>query len=107
MADGEALRLDLFLWWARLAKTREVARALACDGHFRINGRAIDKAHCPVRVGNVLTFAYAGRVRVLRVEALPARRGPAPEAQGCYADLSPAFPPLFPTANVSQQASPD
>ena len=94
------MRLDLFLWWARLAKTREVARALACDGHLRMDGRAIDRAHCPVRVGTVLTFAHAGRVRVVRVETLPTRRGPAPEAQACYLDLSPA-------ANVSQQGTRD
>jgi ribosome-associated heat shock protein Hsp15 len=83
----EAMRLDRFLWFARLAKTRDVAQALACDGRLRIDGRAIDRAHAPVRVGNILTFFHAGRVRVLRVEELPQRRGPAPEAQSCYQEL--------------------
>lgn len=86
MAD-DTMRLDLFLWFARLAKTRPVAQAMACDGHLRIDGRPVDRAHAPVRVGSVLTFAHAGRVRALRVEALPARRGPAPEAQACYVEL--------------------
>ncbi|NJR79707.1 RNA-binding S4 domain-containing protein [Sphingomonas corticis] len=81
------MRLDVFLWYARLAKTRSAAQALAVEGRLRLDGRAIDRAHAPVRVGNVLTFAQAGRVRVLRVEALPHRRGPAPEAQGCYQEL--------------------
>jgi ribosome-associated heat shock protein Hsp15 len=92
------MRLDRFLWWTRLAKTREVAQALASDGHLRLDGRAIDKAHCPVRVGTVLTWAAHGRVRVVRVAALPTRRGPAPEAQACYIDLA---------ANVSQQTAAD
>ena len=88
-----AMRLDRFLWYARLAKTRPSAQALAASGHVRIDGRAVDRAAAPVRVGNVLTFAdHRGRVHLLRIEALPARRGPAAEARLCYADL----------ANVSQ-----
>lgn len=101
MADG--MRLDRFLWWVRLAKTRSAAQAIAADGHLRIDGRPVDRAHTCVRVGNVLTFATHGRVRVVRVEALPHRRGPAPEAQGCYQDLSQPMPP----ANVSQKAAAD
>lgn len=81
------MRLDVFLWFARLAKTRTVAQALACDGRFRISGRSVDRPAAPVRVGDILTFAHHGRVRVLRVAALPARRGPASEAQGCYEEL--------------------
>ena len=92
------MRIDLFLWYVRVAKTRSIAQAMACDGHLRIDGRAIDRAHAPVRVGNILTFAQAGDVRVLRVEALPHRRGPAPEAQGCYQDLLTGE-----IANVSQE----
>ena len=85
MAD--AMRIDRFLWFVRLAKTRSDAQAIAEKGRLRIDGRAIDRAHCPVRIGNVLTFAANDRVRVIRVEALPTRRGPAPEAQACYQDL--------------------
>lgn len=83
------MRLDVFLWYARLVKTRPAAQQLAAEGRLRLDGRAIDRAHAPVRVGNVLTFALHGRVRVLRVESLPHRRGPAPEAQACYQELTP------------------
>lgn len=93
------MRLDRFLWWARLAKTRSAAQAIAEGGRFRISGRVIERAHCPVRVGDVLTYPAHGRVRVVRVEALPARRGPAPEAQECYTDLL--------SENVSQQSAND
>ncbi|SEN81059.1 ribosome-associated heat shock protein Hsp15 [Sphingomonas gellani] len=90
MADANAvtMRLDRFLWFARLAKTRTVAQDLAATGRLRCDGRLIDRAHAPVRVGNVLTFAAHGHVRTVRVEALPARRGPAPEARACYSELS-------------------
>ena len=96
------MRLDRFLWFARLAKTRDAAQAMACDGHLRLDGRAIAKAAAPVRVGSVLTFAKAGAVRVVRVEALPPRRGPAPEARLCYQDLTPGA-----DANDSQEGGDD
>ncbi|APX64858.1 S4 domain-containing protein [Sphingomonas sp. gentR] len=83
----ESMRLDRFLWWARIAKSRETAQAMACDGHFRMDGRAIDRAHAPVRIGSILTFAHHGQVRVLRVESLPVRRGPPAEGRACYCDL--------------------
>jgi ribosome-associated heat shock protein Hsp15 len=81
------MRLDRFLWFVRLAKTRSAAQAIAVDGRVRIDGRAVGRAHAAVRVGNVLTFVCNGRVRVVRVAALPSRRGPAPEAQLCYAEV--------------------
>ena len=102
-APGEAMRLDIFLWYARLAKTRGLAQDLSCTGRMRIDGRLIERAHAPVRIGNVLTYAQGGRVRTIRVCALPARRGPAPEAQACYTDLAAATDAG--DANVSQQAS--
>lgn len=85
---AESLRLDKFLWFARIVKTRALAQALAEGGRLRISGRTVDRAHAPVRVGDVLSFAVHGRVRVLRVEALPARRGPPPEARALYAELA-------------------
>lgn len=97
------MRLDKYLWFVRLAKTRNSAQDLAEARHLRIDGRVADKAAAPVRVGNILTFPLYGQVRVIRVEALPIRRGPAPEAQACYTELKPGGG----TANVSQQAGDD
>ena len=86
------MRLDRFLWFARLAKTRSAAQTIAAEGRMRIDGRAVDRAHAAVRVGNVLTFVCNGRVRVVRVAALPPRRGPAPEAQACYTEIKEPYP---------------
>ncbi|WP_165374804.1 S4 domain-containing protein [Sphingomonas montana] len=102
MADG--LRLDKYLWYVRIARTRTLAADLAADGHIRIDGRTVARAHAPVRVGNVLSFALHGRVRILRVESIPARRGSAPEAQACYTDLSP--PPVVAGANPASEIAP-
>lgn len=86
MAEA-SLRLDKFLWFVRLVRTRSFAQATAEAGHLRIDGRVVDRAHAAVRVGNVLSFPLHDRVRVIRVEALPPRRGPAAEARACYTDL--------------------
>jgi ribosome-associated heat shock protein Hsp15 len=84
---ADSLRLDKFLWFARIVKTRGLAQQLAEAGRLRIGGRVVDRAHAPVRAGDVLSFALRGTVRVLRIEALPARRGPPAEARALYTDL--------------------
>jgi ribosome-associated heat shock protein Hsp15 len=81
------MRLDRFLWFARFAKTRSAAQALAQTGTFRVDGRRIERGHVAVRVGSILAFVQGSRVRAIRIEKLPPRRGPAPEAQACYSDL--------------------
>ena len=89
MAEAPAsLRLDKFLWFARIVKTRALAQAMAEDGRLRLNGRVVDKAHVLVRVGDVLGFARQSEVRVLRIEALPVRRGPPAEARALYSELT-------------------
>ena len=86
MADS--LRLDKFLWFARIVKTRSAGQTFAEDGRIRIHGRVVDRAHAQVRVGDVLSFAHRGQVRVLKVEALPVRRGPPAEARLLYCELT-------------------
>jgi ribosome-associated heat shock protein Hsp15 len=84
---AESLRLDKFLWFARIVKTRGLAQQLAEEGRLRISGRLVERAHCPVRVGDVLSFAQRGQVRVLKVETLPTRRGPPAEARTLYSEV--------------------
>lgn len=78
------MRIDKLLWYLRLARTRPVAQAMAVEGHIRLNGRRIDRAHQKIAVGDVLTVPTGLGVRVLEILSLPLRRGPAPEAQACY-----------------------
>ena len=89
-AMADAMRLDRFLWWSRISASRNFAQALAEGGHLRIDGRPVDRAHVAVRPGNILAFlTHGGQVRVIRIEALPHRRGPPPEARLCYVELTP------------------
>lgn len=77
-------RIDRFLWFVRLSGNRSAAQTLAERGIVRLNGRRIDRAHAPVRPGDLLTLPVGADVRVIRILALPARRGPAPEARAHY-----------------------
>ena len=81
------MRIDLFLHRARLAKSRTQAQALIGQGTARVDGRRIDKPSDSVRVGSVIAFACRGHVRVLRVLALPPRRGPPAEARAAYEEI--------------------
>jgi len=92
MPDGRQ-RLDKWLWYARLAKTRTLAQRLAISGHVRINRDKTDSASQPVRTGDVLTVALPSGVRVLKILATGERRGPAAEARLLYEDLSPPASP--------------
>jgi ribosome-associated heat shock protein Hsp15 len=95
VTDGaDRLRIDRWLWFARVVKTRPLAQALATGGRVRVNGRKIDQASHPVRLGDVLTIGVAGRVRVLRVTGFAERRGSAADASALFEELTaPAGPP--------------
>lgn len=84
------LRIDKWLWQARFFKTRSLAARQVSAGHVRVNGDRAQKPAQTVGPGDVLTFAQGRVVRVVRVEILGERRGPAPEAQTLYTDLTPA-----------------
>ena len=83
------LRLDKWLWYARFFKTRSLATGICNAGHLRIGGEIISKAHHKIRLGDILTFPQDQQIRVVKVLSLASRRGPAPEAQALYEDLSP------------------
>lgn len=92
MTAGEKLRLDKWLWHARFFKTRSLAAAQVAGGAVRINGNLTQKRASNVGPGDVLTFTQGDHVRVIQIEAIGQRRGPAPEAQMLYTDLSPPQP---------------
>ncbi|MEW5964811.1 MAG: RNA-binding S4 domain-containing protein [Pseudomonadota bacterium] len=89
-APGAAQRLDKWLWFARIAKTRTLAAALVSAGKIRVNRKRVDKPSQAVRPGDVLTASLGRAVRIIRVIEPGTRRGPASEAQRLYEELTPA-----------------
>ena len=81
------MRLDRYLFFIRLVKSRTLAQGLIEAGHVRIDGKRVTKTAEEVRAGSVIALPLRGQVRVLRVTSLPARRGPASEARLAYEEI--------------------
>jgi ribosome-associated heat shock protein Hsp15 len=82
----DRLRLDKWLWAARLAKTRALAAEDIERGRVLVNGQPA-KPGRELKAGDHLSLrAPGGEPRVLVVLALSGVRGPAPLAQTLYAE---------------------
>ncbi len=81
------MRIDRFLYCIRLVKSRTAAQALIEQGHVRVDGKRVLKSASEVSAGQVIALPLRGAIRILRVIALPARRGPLAEAQCHYEEL--------------------
>lgn len=78
---GESVRIDRWLWAARMYKTRSQAAAAIEGGKVRLND-ARPKTGAPVRVGDIVRVRHGPIERTLRVTGLAERRGRASEAAG-------------------------
>lgn len=81
------MRIDRFLVFIRLVKSRTLAQRVIETGHVRLDGKRVEKPSEDVQVGSTIALPLHDEVRVLRVVSLPARRGPAAEARACYEEL--------------------
>jgi ribosome-associated heat shock protein Hsp15 len=78
------MRIDKLLWFLRFVRSRSLSRQWIEDGHIRRNGQRVTRCGQPILAGDKLTLPWRESVLVIEVTALPARRGPASEAQACY-----------------------
>jgi ribosome-associated heat shock protein Hsp15 len=90
MTAGERQRIDKWLFFARVVKSRSLAAKLVTAGRVRVNREKVDQASYPVKPGDVLTITLDRRVLVYRILSSGVRRGPATEARTLYEDLTPA-----------------
>ena len=81
-------RVDKWLWFARIVKSRTLAAKLVTEGHVRVNSIRTETPASAVGPGDVLTVALEREVKVLRILANADRRGPYSAARLLYADLS-------------------
>lgn len=86
-------RLDKWLWYARVTKSRTVASLHIEKGRIRVNRARVEKPSHVVRPGDVVTASVASGIRVLKILAPGIRRGPAKEAQLLYEELTPVDAP--------------
>ncbi|MBK9133672.1 MAG: RNA-binding S4 domain-containing protein [Betaproteobacteria bacterium] len=81
------MRLDKWLWAARLFKTRALAAEAVERGRVQVNGQPA-KPGRELRCGDRLQVRQGIDERTLDVLALSAVRGPAPVAQALYAETA-------------------
>ncbi|MFV1600856.1 MULTISPECIES: RNA-binding S4 domain-containing protein [unclassified Phaeobacter] len=104
---SEKIRIDKWLWQARFFKTRSLSAKMVSAGHLRLNGNKIAKPAQNVSLGDVLTFPQGRIIRTVRVEAPGTRRGPAPEAQALYFDLTEKQDPVPRNPRYEGKGRPD
>ena len=92
VTPAAGVRVDKWLWAARMFKTRSLATK-ACDaGHVKLGGENTKPAKL-VRIGDTLEIVTPGGLKILEVKGLSDERGPAPAARSLYEDHSPPPPP--------------
>jgi len=84
---AQALRIDRWLWCARLYKTRSLAAQAVSAGRVRVGDLRVKPSRL-LKCGELLHLSLGGRELELNVLAIPARRGPASEARGCYRETA-------------------
>ena len=89
MPEGRQ-RIDKWLFFARVTKSRSLGAKLAAGGRVRINGEKTTQAADLVKPGDALTITLERRILIYRVISTGVRRGPAEEARTLYEDLTPA-----------------
>ncbi len=91
VSSGNSIRIDKLLWFLRFCRNRTMAKKLAEQGHVRLNGRRVERAHLLVRANDILTLPVGRDIQVIRIISLPERRGGAPAAQSCYEILKQGY----------------
>jgi ribosome-associated heat shock protein Hsp15 len=82
-AVDDPVRIDRWLWAARLARTRPLAAEAVSGGRVHVNGAAV-KPSRDVRPGDEIEVTTGQVRRTVVVRGTAVRRGPAPEAQRLY-----------------------
>jgi ribosome-associated heat shock protein Hsp15 len=86
---GTRQRIDKWLFFARMAKSRSIAQALINSNNVRVNGDLVSQSSFQVKPGDQVNLKLERRDLVLVVKTGGDRRGPFEEARLLYDDLTP------------------
>jgi ribosome-associated heat shock protein Hsp15 len=104
--DDDRVRLDKWLWAARLYKTRSLAAQAVEAGHVRIEGQRSKPARA-VRVGDRLEITRGHERLELVIRALAKQRGPAPQAQSLYEESAASIARKMLARSLREAAGPE
>ena len=87
--EKKTIRLDIYLYYIRIFKSRSLATKFVSTNRLRISGQVTQKPHKLISIGNVLTMIINDNIKILRVLDIPKRRGPYSESLNFYEDITP------------------
>ena len=87
--EKKTLRLDIYLYYIRIFKSRSIATKFVLTNRLRISGQVTQKPHKMISVGDVLTMTINDNIKILKVLDIPNRRGPYSESLNFYEDITP------------------
>ena len=87
--EKKTLRLDIYLYYIRIFKSRSIATRFVLTNRLRISGQVTQKPHKMISIGDVLTITINDNINVLKVLDIPNRRGPYSESLNFYEDITP------------------
>ena len=87
--EKKTLRLDTYLYYIRIFKSRSIATKFVLTNRLRISGQVTQKPHRMISIGDVLTMTINDNVKILKVLDIPNRRGPYSESLNFYEDITP------------------
>ena len=87
--EKKALRLDVYLYFIRIFKSRSVSTKFILSNRLRISGQVTQKPHKMISIGDVLTMTINDSIKILKVLDIPNRRGPYSESLNFYEDITP------------------
>ncbi len=87
--EKKTIRLDIYLYYIRIFKSRSIATKFISTNRLRISGQVTQKPHKMISIGDVLTMTINDNIKILKVLDIPNRRGPYSESLNFYEDITP------------------
>jgi ribosome-associated heat shock protein Hsp15 len=87
--SGSRQRIDKWLFFARMVKSRSLAQVYVQNGSVRVNGERVVQPSHGVKAGDRIELSLERRNVILIVRLPGDRRGPFEEAKLLYEDLTP------------------
>ena len=87
--EKKTLRLDVYLYYIRIFKSRSIATKFVLNNRLRISDQVTQKPHKMISIGDVLTMTINDNIKILKVLDIPKRRGPYSESLNFYEDITP------------------
>ena len=88
-SENKSIRLDLFLFYIRIFKSRNLASKFINSNRLRVSDQVTQKPHKLISIRDILTFTIHDRIKVLEVIDIPMRRGSYLDSLNYYNDISP------------------